>query len=290
VGAPGITAQYVAIPPGVEYGFDWRGDTHFLAFHDIQMRDGETHADALPVKRVRDARNTFTFIPSGCRVWGWTAPTKTDNSFVAIYLDPRRLRAEIGARMSGAMLQPDVFFKAPALLGTIGKLRRALSEGDQIDQLYAESLCVLATMEFCRHRERGFAEEDSARIGKAALSRIDEYIQAHLGRPISLDDLAQLADLSRFHFLRAFKTSSGETPYQRVLRMRVERAEELLSEGRSTVAEVAKAVGFKSPSRFIATFRRARETTPRQFAALHASGNRSGGAKSRKRSIRRTEA
>jgi len=280
VGGAGISAQYVRVPPGVEYGFDWRGSSHFLAFHDIRMREGETFADDLAVKRARDARDTFTFIPSGCRVWGWTATTKADNSFVAIYIDPRELRDELGSRMADAVLQPEVFFLAPALLGTIGKLRRALSEGEHIDRLYAESLCVLATTEFCRYRERrGGGSEEASRVGSVSIARIDEYIRAHMRSPIALDELAQVARLSRFHFVRTFKACSGETPYQRVLRIRMERAQELLEERRLNVAEIATAVGFTSPSRFIETFRRARGMTPGEFASA-------GGPKARRRAER----
>jgi AraC family transcriptional regulator len=271
----GITAQQVIVPPGIEYGFEWAGQAHYLGFHDIRMRDGETFADGLPPKRIRDARATFTFIPRGCKVWGWTATTKDENSFVAIYLDPDRLDEEFGTRLSQALQRPDVFFSAPEMITTIGKVRRALRRGQPVDSLYVESLCVTAAIELCHFCEDGKDPADrSGRIGSASIARVDEFIRQHLSDPITLDQLAALCGLSRFHFLRAFRGSAGETPYQRVLRRRMERAREMLASEKLGVSDVARSVGFRQPSRFIQAYRAAFGVTPGSDAASARSRDR----------------
>jgi AraC family transcriptional regulator len=263
----GVNAQYVVVPPGVEYAFEWAGQAHYFGYHDLRMRDGETFADEVRPKRVQDARGTFTFIPKGCRVWGWTAPTKDQNSFVALYFDPERLLEEIGPRHSRSLERPEVFFSAPDLMATFGKLRRALSVGQHIDALYVESLSLVAAMELCRMRETREGEgAESGRIGKASIARIDEFIQQNLAEQITLDQLAALAGLSRYHFLRAFKNSAGETPYRRVMRLRIERGQELLARGKLGVGEVASKVGFRNPSRFIEAYRAALGVTPGSHA------------------------
>lgn len=262
----GISARFVTVPKGVEYDFAWAGKTHFLAFHDIRMRDGETFADDLQVTRRKDVRGTFTFIPSGCRVWGWTAPTKAENSFVALYLDPSTMSDELEARVSALNQRPEVFFSAPAMLHTAERLRGALSDPDRpVDRLYAETLCVLAAAEFCRHRDERRNVPTGPSVGSTSIARIDEYIEAHLAGEIALDDLAGLSELSRFHFLRAFTKATGQTPYQRVLRARVKRAESLLGNRDLTVGAIAKLVGFNNASRFIETFRRLTGRTPGEF-------------------------
>ena len=97
------------------------------------------------------------------------------------------------------------------------------------------------------------------------LRRVVAYIDARLGSPISLDDLANVAGVSRFHFHRQFRKSIGVTPREYVLRARIERAKGLLTESDLTVGEVSGAVGFADQSHFSNIFRRLTAMTPRSF-------------------------
>jgi AraC family transcriptional regulator len=97
------------------------------------------------------------------------------------------------------------------------------------------------------------------------LRRVTAYVDARLGGPISLDDLANVAGVSRFHFHRQFRKSVGVTPREYVLRARIERAKGLLTESDLTVGEVSGAVGFADQSHFSNIFRRLTAMTPRSF-------------------------
>jgi AraC-like DNA-binding protein len=97
------------------------------------------------------------------------------------------------------------------------------------------------------------------------LRRVIAYVDARLGGPISLDDLANVAGVSRFHFHRQFRKSVGVTPREYVVRARIERAKGLLTESDLTVGEVSGAVGFADQSHFSNIFRRVTAMTPRGF-------------------------
>jgi AraC-like DNA-binding protein len=97
------------------------------------------------------------------------------------------------------------------------------------------------------------------------LRRVMAYVEAGLGGPISLDDLANVAGVSRFHFHRQFRKTVGVTPREYVLRARIERAKGLLTESDLTVGEVSGAVGFADQSHFSNIFRRLTAMTPRGF-------------------------
>jgi len=97
------------------------------------------------------------------------------------------------------------------------------------------------------------------------LRRVIAYIDARLSDTISLEDLASVAGVSRFHFHRQFKKSLGVTPHDYILRARIERAKGLLLESDLTVGEVSGAVGFVDQSHFSHTFRRLTAMTPRNF-------------------------
>jgi AraC family transcriptional regulator len=71
--------------------------------------------------------------------------------------------------------------------------------------------------------------------------------------------------LNLFHFARAFKQSTGESPHQYVLRQRVERAKELLSDPQSTVLSASAVTGFVDQSHFSKVFRRVVGVSPSEF-------------------------
>jgi AraC family transcriptional regulator len=77
--------------------------------------------------------------------------------------------------------------------------------------------------------------------------------------------MANVANLSRFHFARAFKKSVGEPPYAYVLRQRIERAKILLKTTKMQVNEVAVATGFKTASHFVRAFQHAVGSSPGAF-------------------------
>jgi AraC-like DNA-binding protein len=97
------------------------------------------------------------------------------------------------------------------------------------------------------------------------LRRVMAYVDARIGGPISLDDLANVAGVSRFHFHRQFCKSVGVTPHEYVLRARIERAKGLLTASDLTVGEVSGAVGFADQSHFSNIFRKLTAMTPRSF-------------------------
>ncbi|HTV98308.1 MAG TPA: AraC family transcriptional regulator [Steroidobacteraceae bacterium] len=70
------------------------------------------------------------------------------------------------------------------------------------------------------------------------------YIEANLASKMDIDDLANVAALSRSHFSRAFKRSLGFSPMEYVVVRRVERAKAMISATREPLAEVALACGF----------------------------------------------
>jgi len=100
-------------------------------------------------------------------------------------------------------------------------------------------------------------------ISSADLLRIRRYIDQHLDEPISVDGLANMAGLSRFHFARAFKISTGEAPYRFIQQQRLRRAHDLLRGTNLPITDIAAAVGYDDPGHFAKVFRRFYGTSPR---------------------------
>lgn len=91
------------------------------------------------------------------------------------------------------------------------------------------------------------------------------YIHDHLSHNLDLDTLAQVACLSKYHFIRLFKEAFGETPRQYLIGKRLERARNLLLHTHLTFHEICHEVGLKDSSSFGRLFKRTFGATPQVF-------------------------
>jgi AraC family transcriptional regulator len=97
------------------------------------------------------------------------------------------------------------------------------------------------------------------------IERVLRFIDERYGEDIDLDRLAAVACLSRFHFAREFSARVGESPVERLTRVRVERAAELLASGDGKVADIAFRCGFGSLSAFNSAFRARMGASPSEY-------------------------
>lgn len=148
-----------------------------------------------------------------------------------------------------------------------GVMRQAIGlVGGKEEKLEKQSLLVTAfarlATHHCRIRDRlGPAGRESA-----ALRRAREFLAEDLAARISLDEAARVAGLSRYHFLREFKSAVGLPPHVYRVQRRIEAARDLLGK-RVPFAEIALTTGFSDQSHFSNTFKKYTGTTPGQYLA-----------------------
>lgn len=97
------------------------------------------------------------------------------------------------------------------------------------------------------------------------MARIREFVDANIDSDIRLHQLAELCGRSTEYFVRLFKATSGVSPYQYVLNLRIERARALLADENLTLAEIALACGFSHQEHFTRMFRRFTGITPGRY-------------------------
>jgi AraC family transcriptional regulator len=256
----GFSVEYVSPSAGASFSYDWASDRHFCAYHDIVLEDGGITAGNGKEDNRSDLRHTLTYVPCGARVSGWSKLSKRRNSFTAIYFDPAAVREEFGTRFSG-QLREHVYFWDDEVAGYLRQWSRMLTQRDS-DPLYEESLGVITILAI--QRSSTFLSEIHP-LGRSSLSRVVDFIEQNLGGSISLSELAAISGFSRFHFSRAFKASTGVTPYQHVLTRRVDRAKILLADGDMPLHEIAKRVGFHDTSHFQRAFKLRVGTSAQRF-------------------------
>lgn len=196
-------------------------------------------------------------------------PVEKQNLLIA--LDPARLR-----RLAGIEFDHDTPELYPPGMGFVDGT--ALTIASQIcqemtrpDCASAELLDALITV-FTVHLLRTHSSLSAARqiVTKGGLppmvwKRVDEFIHEGLSGQLTLEQLAQIAGLSPSHFIRAFRQTTGQTPYRYIISCRLIRAQEMIRENRATIGEIARSVGFSSNSHMTAMMKRNWNTTPTQL-------------------------
>jgi AraC family transcriptional regulator len=99
------------------------------------------------------------------------------------------------------------------------------------------------------------------------LRRVVEFMHANIDKQIGLKDLADCAGLSLSHFSFQFRASTNQSPYQYMLRLRVERSKKLLADSRLSVLDVGLEVGFSNQRHFATVFRNSVGVPPSVYRA-----------------------
>lgn len=142
-------------------------------------------------------------------------------------------------------------------LGLLARAHEAgIDRGLPGRELYFESLrqAILerAIGSYGRWLSKGAPEADTLAPFKAR--RVAEHVDAHLRDDLTLDQLAQVAQLSKFHFARSFRHAFGMGPHAFVTQRRLARALDLVHQARP-VAEVARDCGFADHAHLTRTFK-----------------------------------
>jgi AraC family transcriptional regulator len=150
-----------------------------------------------------------------------------------------------------------------ALAPLMARAAMALERRDSFEEIALEVAgAVIGLAGHARRRAPEAATRDPARI-----ARVLRHLESRIVEPHALADLARTAGLSRYHFLRTFKSVTGVTPHQWLLRARLRDAARRLVTSRDPVTEIALDVGFEDLSNFIRSFRAEFGISPSRYRA-----------------------
>ena len=176
--------------------------------------------------------------------------------------------ADVVAGGKRAEILPRVAFEDPTAASLLEILSRKSVQQSPSARLFVEqAIDLLCTRLVLGHSSIGAlpAPENRRGLGRWQVKRVTSFMRDNLDRQIGLDDLANLINLSRFHFCTAFRQATGHTPYQWLTMQRIGRARDLLADPKLTVTDVALAVGYETPSAFAASFRKVTGASPSHF-------------------------
>ena len=249
-----------------DYQFKASSRHLLIATERAERYDGETLVDGLPRSHVRAWNRKLTFIPAGHRFYGWQKPRALSRvSFIYINSRSPLLQAELG--FAEVQFRPRLFFFDRDLWETVLKLKAQVKNPDRGQIAYAEALGLALAYELMRMNE-GHRHLDSRLRGGLPgwqQTKLTQYVDEHLAESISLSSLAELVQLSPYHFSRAFKQSFGQPPHRFLTGRRIERAKSLLADRKLSVTEIGFDIGFSEASAFTSAFHKLTGETPTDY-------------------------
>jgi AraC family transcriptional regulator len=218
---------------------------------------GSLHVEGV----LDDQRIAADFTPGRClimsagqeNVWRWDRPTDE----IHVYLKPHLLRqAAEHANVSSVELINRFAFEDPILhhiiQAAVDELREPGIAGSMFAQTTAQYLALHLIRRHCATTPQA---HKGTRLTPAQLRRVEAKVEAELKTDLSLDDLADAARVSRFHFAHAFKQTTGIPPHRWLINQRVMRAKQLLADSNLSILHITSEVGFQSQSHFGQVFK-----------------------------------
>lgn len=261
-------------------GLGWDG------IHIERGRNKGFHADNVVVPQHYFAMNFGTelrwrskldgdFVPLATRpgeVWVNPAHTPFTNEvdepseFVLLTIEPEKLtQAVFDSKLARPFAYRQQFNADDPMLRALilGFLAEAESRGGN-GRVLVDSLTTAFAVHYIQSYGQGVPKEVGPREGldSRRLKRAMDLLDSRFAEDLSLDDIARDVAMSKFHLIRQFKLSTGLSPYQYLLKRRLERAKALLLKGDLPIGQVALAVGFGDQSQLNKHFKREFGTTP----------------------------
>jgi AraC family transcriptional regulator len=208
-----------------------------------------------PTSSSRLEPRHMTFSPAGMPIWGYTSHIDCVRE-ARLDFDLSALTLKLGEDLDRLKTQvPRLAFHDERIwqLGAI--LSSQCAEPDAYSQLYGDSLTVALVIDLLRMGKAKPHDRRQGGLARWQLRRVTEYMRAQLSSSVHLSELAEMTGLSQSQFGRAFKVSTGLPPHRWLLRERVAKAQELLREGKMSLAEIALATGFTEQSHLSRIFR-----------------------------------
>ncbi len=216
------------------------------------------------VQRVAMRGQTFVALPRGLDTW-WSFDPAVANGVFQLHFAPDTI-THAAAEMGGGVFPCLMGDNDPLAIALINRAQAAIERDEPPTRLMWDSLAhllALRIMELDRPRQAKRAHRGG--LAGWQVRRTTEFLTARLSEPVSLAELASIANLSRFHFARAFRQSVGLPPHRYQQRLRIEKAKEMLRLTELSVTEIALSVGYETPQALSRVFVRMVGVAPSQY-------------------------
>jgi AraC family transcriptional regulator len=241
-----------------------------IAYERAERHEGETFIEGLPKSTLREFNCRLSLVPAGHRFFGWETP-RVLTRVTYFYIDLEDRLFDPGAGVTSPTIGPRLFFFDQAVWDTALKLKAEVGNPDPSTRQYVEAVSLVLVHELIRLGQTTSAAAGPLRGGLPIRQqkRLAEFIEENLAEDISLATLAELVNLSLYHFARAFKQSFGVPPHRYHMARRMDRARSLLQRSALSVTEIGIQIGFRETSSFTRAYRKFAGIAPGEYRRCH---------------------
>ena len=158
------------------------------------------------------------------------------------------------------------FAQSDPLIYQIGLSLKKVLENDPVgSKFYAESLITGLAAHVIQFYTVQKSSLDLNVGDNFKIRQAIEYIHAHLNEDLSLDAIALTLGISKYHFCRLFKQSTGLTPWQYVIQLRITAAKKLLAKPNLSIAQISRQLGYSTQGQFTNFFRKHTGFSPTNY-------------------------
>ncbi|KQY73952.1 AraC family transcriptional regulator [Ensifer sp. Root142] len=238
-------------------------EQHALLFNlQGDARSGDDYVDGRRVAFTPRRPGSVVFLPAHSEWTGWDEGDAR-GCYLFVSIDPTFIEQTLGAdHVRG--LHPAIGFRDGMIEACLHTIVAELKNPDPASIIMAESQAVQMFIQLARLNGSGL-EPLKGGLSPFDLNRVVALINARLVNPPNLNELAAEVGVSRRHFFRAFKQSTGMSPFAFVADLRLKRAVDLLRGTDRSATDIALDCGFGSSSHFAVAFKRAFGTAPSEF-------------------------
>ncbi|MEM9761719.1 MAG: AraC family transcriptional regulator [Pseudomonadota bacterium] len=272
-GIPLVASRGLSLAGGLKVA-RWKGRLNGVRtgprpdYHTICHHFGGARVRRLD-RRAGHLYSGMHFVQPGLTEGHFESAEKLDYYHLYVKIEVvRDLAVSLGLPDQLALELPEAFgISEPHLSGLIDACIGALFDEGAVDSLLLDQWAqVFGTylLSTASVPARARLLSTTPLLDAGALETLTELIESDLNRDLSLRTLSEAVHLSQFHFARAFKATTGQTPHRFIIGRRIDRACQLLRTSMLPLSAIAYDVGFSSQSHMTVAFKKHLRRTPGQ--------------------------
>jgi AraC family transcriptional regulator len=227
------------------------------------------------LQRTEATSGTLWLTPAGQRE-DFFALSEDVEEILHLYFSPHPFLALadcVPLKVATASLRYEAGFRDPLVeqiaLAIVQEMRQQTSCGMALVGGLVSALLARLLHRYSDLRSDAPAEDVANKeLDKRRLRRTLEFVEERIEEPITIEELARVASLSRFYFARAFKAAIGKSPRDYISERRLTLAKTFLAQEDRSIAEIAFACNYSSQANFAKAFRKFTGATPSQYRKL----------------------
>ena len=245
--------------PGGSFGPRTQMDFQLVVIHRGSLRLN-LNDDVIDVPE----NHAILLSPGAREQFFFASDRETRHSWIA--LTPRAVTPEVRRELE----------QAPGAIPFLGRMAlllemlRAPAVGWEKHEALSSGLTQgLALALLCEFASAACGDRDVHNANEAVLSRFDTYLASSFGRPLSLEEMAKGAYVSRQHLLKVCRLAGRPTPVQQLYRKRLEAAADLLLHTGLPLSQIAEQCGFANPFHFSRKYKQFWGESPLSWRQRH---------------------